>query len=625
MLPFSNPQLKADAAVSSTSSFDKPKSRLLQWPRAKLHGGISRPFELLINILGILVALGIVVYICILLRFSGRPLKEAEGVGNYLVELSRLGPTVYPLMFAFILGKAIKSYARWRMQRGERIGLLDLLYGSTTATGTVSTIFELQTIGLVAIGLVLIWSLSPLGGQAILRVLLLKNDIHTSSKMVQYVDSNSSFPTDFMLGDYAGANVPVTSLFSASLASVNSNQNSSMDQWGNIKIPILELLPGYSGTEGRDWIAINDRNTTPEYSSLTGIPVGAIPRNQNSTFTMETSYLHFDCHTLRSYNMSAQGPLNTTNNMNSKAFRWGQMASADGSNEVRKRCTDPTFRPQSLQYLGWDGQDYDMTYANCTVTTSHVEVKAECIGWSCSATHMRPSATSPGLRSNLTLLDLCNATLNGLGYFLEPLKLLADSGGRSGSPSLIQGFLVDPVQTFNITAVRTNPPVYTIGKVRFATRFAQLLNTYWLSMIATGALQADHASEYRLLYASALETNVTSDAAVMTIHYNKAWMGVLILSTFVVLLVSIAGLVTDLVIWVPRLMMNVSTLTRGNSNFGLPAGGGALADEERSRLLKGVRVRFGVVSGLDDEYLLIGDCIEEGGRVSGAHKGNAYL
>jgi len=52
---------------------------------------------------------------------------------------------------------------------------LEILLGSRSLPSTISTVFSLGTISLVEIGLVLLWMLSPIGGQASLRILNVQN------------------------------------------------------------------------------------------------------------------------------------------------------------------------------------------------------------------------------------------------------------------------------------------------------------------------------------------------------------------------------------------------------------------------------------------------------------------
>ena len=58
---------------------------------------------------------------------------------------------------------------------------LEILLGSRSLPSTISTVFSLGTISLVEIGLVLLWMLSPIGGQASLRILNVQNVTGTTT------------------------------------------------------------------------------------------------------------------------------------------------------------------------------------------------------------------------------------------------------------------------------------------------------------------------------------------------------------------------------------------------------------------------------------------------------------
>ena len=66
------------------------------------------------------------------------------------------GPTVFPILFALILGRATHTILRWRLESGERIGVLDTLAASTSLAGTLLSQFQLRAISLIGIILVLI-------------------------------------------------------------------------------------------------------------------------------------------------------------------------------------------------------------------------------------------------------------------------------------------------------------------------------------------------------------------------------------------------------------------------------------------------------------------------------------
>jgi hypothetical protein len=53
--------------------------------------------------------------------------------------------------------------------------LLEILLGSRSLPSTILTVFSLGPISLVEIGLILLWMLSPISGQASLRILGVQN------------------------------------------------------------------------------------------------------------------------------------------------------------------------------------------------------------------------------------------------------------------------------------------------------------------------------------------------------------------------------------------------------------------------------------------------------------------
>ena len=81
----------------------------------------------------------------------------------------------------------------WRLERGERLGLLDLLAGSTTVVNTILTQMSLRVLSAAGLILILAWAISPLGGQASLRVITIAQQNTTSTAPVKYMSTNHSF------------------------------------------------------------------------------------------------------------------------------------------------------------------------------------------------------------------------------------------------------------------------------------------------------------------------------------------------------------------------------------------------------------------------------------------------
>ncbi|KAH6891401.1 hypothetical protein B0T10DRAFT_485197 [Thelonectria olida] len=552
-----------------------------------------------------------------------------------------------PIIFAFIVGRAVKTIAHWRLQQGERVGRLDLLYGSTTVIGTISTMFDIGECGLVAIFLVLTWALSPLGAQSALRVLSFRESKQYSFQNMSYFNLNTSFPERFVGGDLRASGLPVNALVLSSLGAPNTTKQSSLDTWGNVKVPILELLPGYKGEQSTDWISVHkttNSSTNVTFSSHLGIPVASIPENGNSTFTLETSYLNLDCDGLQQIPMknmsekmdSLEARLSNCEgtskiSMCGATMSWGEIATdaypagwTNGSSP--DRCDDPNPQAREMYYVGYDA-DWNGTYAKCSLTTTYVEMQVECVGYECVSKAMRPS-TQPHSSTNRTIFDgACKDTKYIFAYFTQVLDTLVPSGG-SPAASLLQAYLADPDDALSaVSLMKDNVDgAWTVEKSLFSLRMAQMLNTYWLAVVATEALFMGHAPDYETLTSGVTlgdhailtsGTNGTIYTPVTRVHCDFGWLVPLVLSTIIMLCAAILTMVVDVELRVPKMLMNMTTLTRGNPrDFNLLPGGGGLQDEARGRVIRNVRVRFGVMEGHDQGDYRTGVCYEDGGTVS---------
>jgi hypothetical protein len=131
------------------------------------------------------------------------------------------------------------------LQEGERMGLLNVLIGSTTITGTVATQLNNRKRLLLGLLLVVIWALSPIGGQASLRVLNIDTRPIIGNTQIQYVDKGrkSNFVA-YEEGDDAILVSPVHGIFLGALAAPANIKNATMDIYRNLKFPMLEQMPG---------------------------------------------------------------------------------------------------------------------------------------------------------------------------------------------------------------------------------------------------------------------------------------------------------------------------------------------------------------------------------------------
>ena len=98
---------------------------------------------------------------------------------------ARYGPTVFPIAFAAVVANCLKAISAWNLERGITVISLEYLLGSRTVFSAVTTPLKLRSMSALAPFLILLWALSPLGGQASLRLVEITPTTIATSSPVQ--------------------------------------------------------------------------------------------------------------------------------------------------------------------------------------------------------------------------------------------------------------------------------------------------------------------------------------------------------------------------------------------------------------------------------------------------------
>lgn len=174
---------------------------------------------------------------------------------------------------------------------------LDQLLGSQTFFSTITTQIKHRRISWGGALLIVLWALSPLGGQASLRVLELSFKRTPTSIILPYLDLNSTLlpGQKSLVGDAEDIGVTQDvddAKVSSALAASHSSKISAMDGWGNIKVPMIEDVIHRSLPDAEGWYSLSDLQ--PTYSSLIGVPTAELDQQANFTFKMvRASYSGF--------------------------------------------------------------------------------------------------------------------------------------------------------------------------------------------------------------------------------------------------------------------------------------------------------------------------------------------
>jgi hypothetical protein len=202
---------------------------------------------------------------------------------------------VFPLAFADVMGRTVKAYTGWRLERGETLGRLNILAGSATLVSTVVSQLSLRIFSPLGLVMTMIWALSPLGGQAALWVFSLVNV--TSSADVSYVYPKDSYNSVYGMGGLSMTGTSATelgmaqALYASSIMGTESVKQSGVDLWANVKIPYIELMEQNvsQSVDPDGWYSLEDASY--ETASLVGVSTFDLPMAAyNISFSIGASY-----------------------------------------------------------------------------------------------------------------------------------------------------------------------------------------------------------------------------------------------------------------------------------------------------------------------------------------------
>ncbi|KAF5537587.1 hypothetical protein FMEXI_9794 [Fusarium mexicanum] len=575
-------------------------------------------------------------------RLEGKPLSRR---GDAIFQGMGLASTLWPIAFAAILGSLARTIALYRAERGTNLGTLGILLGSQTLMSTLTSAFNLRIVSHWAILLIILWSLSPLGGQAVLRAIHVTFNTKAQPCDLMYSPAtNSGIPFDkdrWSIStnsphdwspelNTAGSDMStIKVLFGAALSAPNSlgqaangssdsfgavmqqigNGTASLlartDPWGNFRVPQITSLPGYSSFKPYKWLDVpTDQLVT--YESLIGIPLWGIPIFPgNLTFEIPASYATLKCSRwfdtvkwleanpgiLKSHKKddihSDMGE--SENNSNHSQVYMDTPNNKKGFNFSAKNITSKGLMTHGTFVFGNFGHS-----TVCDIGHIYVDVDVICERptrfdqMACKTRRICHSPSRPFPKVDHQLVG------HGAHIFLCGLPFLASSSSP-GLKSPMENYLADPAKGIGRLAT---PEFDYIGTEYtklplpvFAERLAIIINTalrlYWspytiLDMEGVPVSETDHYG------------NVTSILALTSKVYGtrKVWMATAILSLAIMFSAAILTVGLRLVIRAPDFLTHVAALTRDSAYMDLAPGGSMLTGDERARLLKDLPLKI---------------------------------
>jgi hypothetical protein len=521
-------------------------------------------------------------------RLDGKNVSE---YGTKLSETLLLSPTIFPLIFAALMGRFFRHLGVYLAERGTTLGRLEQLIGCQSVFTALERQVTLRYWSIVGLFSVLVWLLSPVGGQAALRLLGHENKNVSSTATLRYLN-----PLAFMDSSLEGASsmnsarASYTSIFLAALLSSSKYQDTSMDLWGNVKLPLYRNI---ENTTSSEWKTAGNRhhgNTT--YGSLIGVPTVGMLSEGCSNFNIKARQFDITC----SSNERKAGERNSSLWANVTST-WGLVADPAKTGRDYPR---PIFS-LSLVDDSAKGSNYSVTA--CTVNYNYLEAKVSCNGTSCGVTSMRKlDLLTDGYTIDMDAFTRGNIMTNLMSFLPRVDNANVGSPSARGSTNA-EKWMADP--TDFIGARYDNVKLYKLDPDVYAQRLTILWNTFHQSTFATTAIGGalpNNLTQTGLLTAG-FGSNVTFNGTQADILQQNAavyktnwkWFVALLFSSLVLLAAAYAGLILRYITLAPDIIGYASSLTMLNPYVPTPTGGTTLHGLERASLLHNLPVRIGDV------------------------------
>ncbi|KAH7402532.1 hypothetical protein BKA66DRAFT_564447 [Pyrenochaeta sp. MPI-SDFR-AT-0127] len=526
-------------AQTKSKTWTTTVDRVPSWPEEakplKTHNWLSYTYaagDFILVLLPIyFILLGIAV-----IRLNGMPTKGSV-FGKKVEFAMDLGPTMFPIVFAAISGRSMKMVARYLAEKGAKICTLELLMASQSVWGTIESQLVMQRLTLVGVNLLFLWALSPLGGQASLRLMQRQERSSFSDMKLRYMTTGPGGTMWGLASTYVGSGkfADAGALYTAALLAPVETKNGPRDPWGNVKIPNLDYLNSTTA-DAEGWVVVPSIHEPELYSSLVGLPIVGLPTSDKSNFTVESTYLTVQC---GRFDQTPYPGINDTNNGKTDFAKlenlvpgqvWFNKSKNDPFEPSKGRVAsffidtnlgsawvpeDPMYDTLLGRLDGFVGHvnrsrlsseqskvereliytsmyatsvesgEFGLNIARCTLAQKHIEAMVECVGNQCAAKKLRNSLTD-------TRPSALTAFEHGLimqGFAEQFPIAVTFSVGSSPTERFLANTSAFPFiqQAGHITEDVAYSNLSLVQPAIFSRRLSAVLNTYYqLTIQPTG-------------------------------------------------------------------------------------------------------------------------------------------
>lgn len=512
--------------------------------------------------------------------------------GEHLQQVLLLSPTIFPVIFAALMGRCFKYMGLFLAERGTTLGRLEQLIGSNSLFSALERQISLRGFSVVGYVLMIVWLLSPLGGQSALRLMTQETKSILSNSTVQYLNPDTVLDTA-LLGASAinSARSVFGPIFLTALLSSSKYQDTAMDLWGNVRLPRFSSIEQTTSDEWKH--VINDDKMNVTYASLIGIPVAFVNENGTSNFSVKARQWDVSC----DKNEMQGGKQADFGRMDSSTWKLATLP-------VNSSCTSWPCSVSFKSIANNDATDddfYNYTVAACKLRYEAYETKISCKDKFCAPTSMRKLDVHTGVNYSSVNEDafIRSTVLANIMATLPTIDNLGVGSVAFRGSSNAEKWMADPTNFVGYLGVYTQ--IYKLTPEILSERLTILWNTFFQSTYAMNTLGGNLAQTFDNITQSAdLQLFNVTESVISTPmpniwHTNWSWFTALLISSIILQIASFMALFFKYYTCVPDIIGYASSMTLLNPYVPTPTGGTTLHGLERAHMLQDMKIMIGDV------------------------------
>jgi hypothetical protein len=453
----------------------------------------------------------------------------------------------------------------------------------------------LRRVDMLGVTILLAWLLSPLGGQASLRLLSTELLVTNSNSTIYYypIELYSSDTVLPIRQSNATVSPFFASLFVTAIQTSRQNIETPLDLFGNIRIPDIDIFNKASSPDSTlDWHYVQNVSDL-SYTSVFGIPIARVPQTGNTSFALVTHYWSVNCTSEDRGNQSQSWKRIFPPNDTKLAILTRLSPSFDLVVD-EKNSTDNDVRFRYLSRTGNSQTDTSVLSLECRTTPIIVKSQVVCQNGACHVRAMQRLQRKPmdgwdGKSPLIIFKALCK--------LMPGVDISATQDQQFGS-ELIEQWIMDPLLSLeNYQSGFVN--LAGLQRLVFTSRLQMAINTFWDATVGGNSIHIDPLDndKYKKMKPAWNETNIKItkyEGPHYVCHFQLA--GITMAISFILLLAANLSLLLGLLTRTPDILGFVSLTARDNPHFKKHVRS-HLDGKESARALRDVHVMIGDVKG----------------------------